>query len=387
MESVTEVVFLANDVDRLGGISKFMSVLGSGFRSRGLEVTLIGIEPSREFQSYAKAEGVKSITLYSELPKERLPNPKNDLTVDQENARRVRHRMELRTAAVNQLRDIALGWTAQTAIISTQLFAMEHLIETGIPFGIDGGPMLFGQYHGAYKAAEGRGDVVRALRAYPLADRTLALTEYDAQKFTAAGLTNVSWMPNPIDVDPKFALPEREKVVVSLARYHEEKSLHLLIQAWAQIAPEFPDWKLELYGEGDERAFLQETIDENGLGSQVFLMGMTDQVYEVLGRSSLHALSSQSEGLPLAIAEANALGTPTVAFNCSAGVEVMTDYGRAGVLAEPNNVTDLARALRSVLGSDEFRIELSKAAVESAKAYLVNNILDAWQAEFLRARL
>lgn len=387
MNEVNEVVFLANDVDRLGGISKFMSVLGSGFRSRGLKVTLIGIEPSREFQSYPKAEGIQSITLYDELPKERLPNTGNDLDIEQENTRRIQHRSKLRATGVEKLRSIAESWSENTAIISTQLFAMEHLIETGIPFGIDGGPLLFGQYHGAYKAAAERGDVSRALRAYPLADRTLALTEYDAQMFTAAGLTNVSWMPNPIDVDPKFALPEREKVVVSLARYHEEKSLHLLIQAWARIAKEFPEWKLELYGEGDERTFLQNTIDSNKLGEQVFLMGMTDRVYEVLGKSSVHALSSQSEGLPLAIAEANALGTPTVAFNCSAGVEVMTDYGRAGVLAAPNDVADLARGLRSVLGDEAFRLQIAEAAVESAQAYLVGNILDAWDAEFMRARV
>ena len=387
LTSVSEVVFLSNDVDRLGGISKFMSVLGTGFFNRGMNVSFIGIEPAREPQSYPRPEGIYTTTLYDSVPIDFIPNPDGNPELKSQNQEIKAGRSRQRQKGVAELRKLAQNWDATTAIIVTQLFAMEHFLETGIKFGINGGPRLFGQYHDSFSAAHNRGDVRRVLGAYPQANRMLALTEHDATRFSEAGLTNVSWMPNPIDIDPNHRKNSRRKTVISMARYHEQKSLHLLIEAWTQVANVHPDWTLELYGEGPERVRLESLIEKYSLQESVKLMGMTDEAYAVMGASRIHVLSSQHEGLPLAIAEANFLGTPTVAFNCAPGVEVMTGYGEAGVLVEQNNIGQLADSLIRVMGNEELLASFAEKAIALSGQFELSRILDGWEAEFLRASL
>ena len=75
---------------------------------------------------------------------------------------------------------------------------------------------------------------------------------------------------------------------------------------------------------------------------------MTDAEAE-LRRSSLLALPSLTEGLPLSLAEAMALGLPCVATDCSAGVRLLTEDGRAGRIVPRADAAALAAALDELM--------------------------------------
>lgn len=96
-------------------------------------------------------------------------------------------------------------------------------------------------------------------------------------------------MKNP--VNPSFFKPryegEREKTITAVGRIDENKNHELLIRAFAQIAGQFPEYRLVIYGEGDKRQELCKLSEELGLktGSvfrealQMFQKLFTKQVF------------------------------------------------------------------------------------------------------------
>ena len=73
---------------------------------------------------------------------------------------------------------------------------------------------------------------------------------------------------------------------------HEGKGYDILIDVWEKVNKVYPDWTLEIYGEGAERKKLQEKIDKKGLTRNFKLMGKTDNVYDKLKNSSVYIMLS-----------------------------------------------------------------------------------------------
>jgi glycosyltransferase involved in cell wall biosynthesis len=86
---------------------------------------------------------------------------------------------------------------------------------------------------------------------------------------------------------------------------------------------------------------LQQQVEGAGLQGRVTLPGLAGDIEAELRASSVFALSSVHEGLPMALAEAMACGVPCVAFDCAPGVrEIVTD-GVDGIVVPPRNVAAL----------------------------------------------
>lgn len=70
------------------------------------------------------------------------------------------------------------------------------------------------------------------------------------------------------------------KQVISVGRLENQKGYDLLIEAWKRVAKKHRDWKLAIYGEGSDRAMLEERIGSYGLKRQVTLYPPTNRIYE-----------------------------------------------------------------------------------------------------------
>lgn len=384
VKGIRRVYLCANEVGNLGGIGTFQKTLGEGLAERGYEVTYIGINPAEASSTQEYFQGQRTMTAY-DAP---VPGDWQLRTAAQRlnPARRLRNRrrLELRARGIERLAEIVPEMTSETVVISAQVYAMEHLLEAGLPLSTARGPLTFGMYHDSFAECANRGDLPRVKRSYPDLDKFFCLTEADRVQFTAAGLSNVDFVPNPVP-ETHVADTPREQTVISLGRYHEQKALPLLIEAWGLLTEEHPDWRLRLFGEGPEEAALARLIADRGLGRSVTLEGSTNQAPRELAAAKIHAMSSRHEGLPLAIVEASRAGVPTVAFNCAPGMEVLVDSGRTGVLVPPGHVAGLAKELSSLMADDERRERLGAAAREASLAYLPETILDRWEDEFVLA--
>lgn len=382
---ISRVVLIGIEHSRLGGVAGFMNTVAHGFLGRGYDVEIIGIQPSppQDHYDFKRDPRIRVRTIYDEIPPPwvlmkglgRL-NPMTRL------ARRRWERARL--AGIERLRPIAAAWGPETLVICTQILAMEHLLPAGVEPGHPDGPYLIAQYHGSREMSATVGSIVRLRRSYAEADRLLALTAADAEKFrTEDGLNNTGSIPNPIPA-PRHGTTERRDEVVSLNRYDEQKSLDWLLRAWAVLAPEFPTWRLRLYGEGPLRADLQRLIDELGIGSSARLEGITADPEAALRRGKIYAVTSQYEGLPLTIAEAAQAAVPTVSFDCAPGIRELIEDGVDGIVVPQNHLAALVEGLRRLMQDEALRERMGERALEHAARFQLDHVLDRWEDEMRR---
>jgi len=137
-------------------------------------------------------------------------------------------------------------------------------------------------------------------------------------------------------------------VVLSVGRLTEQKEFATLIRAFARVRKQMPA-HLVILGEGELRAQLESLVRALGLESEVWLPGFVANPYPYMARASVYALSSIWEGLPNALIEALALGTPVVATDCKSGPREVLDNGRYGRLVPVGDTEALAAAMLEVL--------------------------------------
>lgn len=170
-------------------------------------------------------------------------------------------------------------------------------------------------------------------------------------------------IPNGVDLelfkpDPKVKpTPGR---ILFLGRLAHEKRLDLLIDAFAIVARGRPGASLHLAGDGPERAKLEAHVARLGLEARVRFLGVVHDPVQTLREAAVLALTSTCEGMSNAVLEGMASGVPIVATKIDGMTDVIRD-GVDGLLVEPGDVADLARALERVLGDSALAAALATA--------------------------
>lgn len=147
-----------------------------------------------------------------------------------------------------------------------------------------------------------------------------------------------------VAVTHHWLLDHNKPVIVSVGRLSTQKNFFLLIEAFSKVLDKL-DARLIVLGEGGERGKLEALIEHLGLIGKVDLVGYDQNVHRFVSRADLFVLSSNFEGMPNALIEAIAVGTPAVATNCLSGPsEVLLD-GEGGDLVPIGDADALARAI------------------------------------------
>jgi len=138
-------------------------------------------------------------------------------------------------------------------------------------------------------------------------------------------------------------------VIIAIGRLNEAKDFHILISAFAKMRRSRAA-RLLILGEGELRSSLEALASAIGLTpDDVQMPGFVDNPFAYLSRSALFVLSSRREGLPGALIEAMACGTPVVSTDCRSGPDEILEGGRWGRLVPVGDVDALAKAMTEVL--------------------------------------
>ena len=148
---------------------------------------------------------------------------------------------------------------------------------------------------------------------------------------------------------PRDASPDRVPTVLGLGRLAWEKDFALLIRAHAKVLAAGVEHRLEIVGRGPMQGELEELVAELGVADSVGLVGYVDDPYQRMAAADLFVLSSRSEGMPLTVLEALAVGTPVIATRCSSGVDLLLEGGRYGDMVPAESVDELADAIEKNL--------------------------------------
>ncbi len=371
------IVLVANSIDEIGGVQRVVEVLAQGFSGRGHDVDVVGISPTDRglAHSFVDDPAYGRHVLYPAAPPRWRPANTFGSMASPVRLRESHVRNRMRSEAHAALARLLAG--PPGVVVSAQLYAMEHLAPVVPP-----GWLVVGQYHDSYEAASSGSDLVRAREVYRDVDAFLLLTAHDAAAFERAGFANTDVMPNPLGFEPPGVSALDRPVVVSAARYSHQKAHHLLIDAWARVAPSHPTWVLRMFGEGELRDPLARQLVERGVAGSAQLMGPTaDLGTELLG-ASIYAMSSRHEGLPMVLIESMACGVPAVSFDCAPGIrEIITD-GVDGLVVPPLDVPALAAALARLMDDVALRRRLGSAATSVVDRFGLDRVLDRWEALF-----
>ncbi|MFW1852461.1 glycosyltransferase family 4 protein [Acinetobacter guillouiae] len=173
------------------------------------------------------------------------------------------------------------------------------------------------------------------------------------------------------------------KRVIAIGRLEDQKGYDLLIDCWKKVYHHYPDWKLDIYGEGTRKNKLAEMIKKNNLQEAIHLKGITKDVQKELLLSDFFVMSSRYEGLPMVLLESIACGLPIVSFDCPTGPAEIIENNDCGVLVRNGDVHDLGLNIIKMIENRQQRFMMSKNALEKTKKYSIEKIMLEWDQLFV----
>ncbi|MFG2531945.1 glycosyltransferase [Streptomyces sp. NPDC048516] len=374
-----DIFFVSNSVNEVGGVTSWSHQMARLFSERGHRVHIVGVVPPPEERVHELAAGLpfKTTTLYSQHPPSVRPlrGLKGKLNLVEQRRRAAREAgMQEQAAKMSALFRAA---KPGGVVIVTQVWAMEW-----VALADTAGLSVIGMSHESFETCRRSSRFGRVKRFYADVDRMLTLTREDADRWIRQRMDNVGFMPNPLPFFPEVPSDRSCKNVVSIGRLHEEKGVDLLLEAWAKVAPQHPDWTLRIYGSGEEEETLRKQAADLGIADTVAWMGRTADVPGALRQSAVFALSSRGEGFPLAPMEAMATAVPCVAFDVAPGVHEIISDGVDGLLAPPGNITEFARHLDTLMSDKDLRDTMGEAARENIQRFSTDEVVGRWEALF-----
>lgn len=172
----------------------------------------------------------------------------------------------------------------------------------------------------------------------------------------------------------------KEKQVVAVGRLHSVKGFDRLLDIWAIVSKECPEWKLKIIGGGEEEASIKGKINELDLNNSVELTGMLnhEETMKEMSKSGVFAMTSHSEGFPFVLIEALMCSTPIVAFDVRVGPRAIIDDGKEGYLIPDKELEQYANQLIKLMKDENLRNELSQNAKVKSKEFMKDKILEKW---------
>ncbi|MFE9726455.1 glycosyltransferase [Streptomyces sp. NPDC005794] len=377
MSRSRDVFIVSNSTDELGGVTGWMHRTAQLFQEAGHQVHTIGIHAAERTMALPDPLGHPVTALYPSHPptpwapkglRDRFRIPSRRAEAD---------RVARKRRAVERLSEIFRAARPGGVVIVSQVWAMEWVGEADTA-----GLRVIGMSHESYDYSRASHRYRWIKNHYAGLDRWLVLTEEDADTWAGDGMNNVGFMPNALAALPEVPSPRREKSVASIGRLTDQKGIDMLLDVWALVAPQRPDWRLDVYGTGEDEADLRARCTGLGLDSSVGWRGRTDDVPGALAASSVFVQSSRGEGFPLALLEAMASGVPCAAFDCAPGVREIVRDGEDGLLAPAGDIGALADRLLRLTGNPRMRDAMGDRARTNVQRFSEVEIMDRWEELF-----
>ncbi len=347
------VLFLIQGL-RSGGAERVASVLCNAMADRGMEV-ILGLTEQTDRVAYNIHQGIELLDLTcrtGNVVKDRLTAVK-----------------KLRRLYKERKPDVVISF-----ITRTNLCAIMAGIGTGVP-------VIVSERNDP--AVDPRSRSTRLLRRllYPLASGLVFQTSYAQNYFGRAIGKKSTVIFNPVSDDVLRVDCDgiRQKRIVLVGRLNKQKNIPMLIKAFAKIHQKFPDYHVEIYGEGEEREPLQNEIHALQMDEKIRLMGFTREIIPILAESQVFVLCSDYEGMPNALMEAMCTGCACISTDAPAyGARELVENGVSGLLVEVGNVDQLATALTRLLADEKERQAMAQKAREVQRRLDTETILNHW---------
>lgn len=217
------------------------------------------------------------------------------------------------------------------------------------------------------------------LNALSKVEVIVSLTEGDAIEWRKAH-SHVVVIPNIVHLNEGPVSTLENKRVIWVGRFDYQKCPLEMVRIWEKIQPLFPDWQLDMYGEGEQQHELEDKV--RSLGMNIAIHQPTEHILDRYRESAILVSTSLFEPFGLVVPEAMSCGLPIVAYDCLYGpADIITD-GRNGYLIDCDNIDIYVNKLSLLMRDMDLRIKMGKDALMYSKRYEVKQIMPLWRALF-----
>ena len=185
---------------------------------------------------------------------------------------------------------------------------------------------------------------------------------------------------NPNTYEEQQTVPPKENRVLYVGRLHKQKRIERLLYIWKSISNGFPDWYLDIVGDGEERAFLQNICLLNNIRSVTF-WGNQDpkRFYQ---KCSIICIVSDFEGFPMVLTEAMQYGCVPISFDSFEAIHDIIIPHTTGEIIKPFKKKKYALTLKNLMQDIQYREYLSRNAFKQVKKFDIKPIVNKWELLF-----
>ena len=213
---------------------------------------------------------------------------------------------------------------------------------------------------------------------------TVALTEQEQAHIAnyCGKRPNIFHVPNYVALKDPGVVKRESRSIVACTRLVPLKRIDHQIKAMEKVVGRFPDAKLRIYGDGESREALEQLVQELGLQGNVIFMGYTSEPVKAMAASSVCLMTSQYEGLPMAMLESLSVGTPVISYDFLYGPRSCIVDGVNGRIVENGSIDELAEAICQLFADPELLSRMSDAAKQIDRKFTREGIVQRWRHVF-----
>lgn len=216
---------------------------------------------------------------------------------------------------------------------------------------------------------------------YPLANGVVCQTNEAKEYFKDSKCyKNCTVIKNPLmtQIEIKTDYTAKGKIC-AVGRLTEQKNYPMMFEAFKSFAEQYPDYVLDVYGNGALKGELKKLIDDMGLTSNINLCGSVDNLGERLKAYDFFVMASDYEGMSNALAEAMSAGLPCLSTDYAGGgaADLIQD-GLNGILVSVNDMGAFSNKMAEIASNEELRKRLGKEATNIRSKLSSERIAEQW---------
>ena len=191
---------------------------------------------------------------------------------------------------------------------------------------------------------------------------------------------NLVVIPNPIVPNTQKTAGLINLKAIAAGRIAPVKGFEKAIAVWKIIVSKYPEWKLDIFGQGEKIYVneLQKLIEANNLQQNVFIQDAVSDLQERMLDYSFYLMTSKTECFPMILLEAMSLGLPVLSFDCPYGPRNIITNEKDGFLVEDQNVMQLAESCSKIISDWSLRCKMGQQAKEDVAVFGVTNVMQKW---------
>ena len=216
---------------------------------------------------------------------------------------------------------------------------------------------------------------------YRTADVVAVLSKFD-YNLMSTRLRNMVVMYNPLSFPMIKETTNKDKIVLAVGRLSawQVKGFDRLLKIWSEVAPHYPEWKLQIAGDGDKKDYdyLKSLVESFHLNSRVEFLGFCNNIKDLMAKASIFVLTSRIEGFPCGLLEAMSQGCSPVAFSIHGIIQEIITEGEDGYIIDDDDIGMFREKLCLLIEQEQLCDSIRHKAISNIRRFDVEKVVRNW---------